>query len=100
MWDSSSHGVGADEPRAGPCAAGVVDQQVDARMPLEDACRGRRDLLAVGDVARLVFVARQARAAARARRRASRPRGELPAQLGADAGGRPVTTATRMSARP
>ena len=41
--------------------AGVVDEQVDARVALEDARRGRLDGLAVGDVARLVLVRRRRR---------------------------------------
>ena len=65
---------------------GVVDEQVDPRVALEHARGHRLDRLAVGDVARLVLVARP-RPAAREADDVPPARAQRAAELGADAGG-------------
>ena len=90
-------GVGVEERRARPIA-GVVDEQVDPRVALEHPCRDRLDGGAVGDVARLVLVARRA-PARRERPTTCQPRARSARHSSAPMPDEaPVTTATRIGA--
>ena len=65
---------------------GVVDEQVDPRVPLEHARGDGRDRRAVGDVALLVLVARPGAGRRESPTTCQPARRERAAQLGADAG--------------
>ena len=78
--------------------AGVVDEQVDARVALEDARGGGVDRCAVGDVALLVLVGGRRRAAREADARASPARAAARTSAAPMPEEAPVTTATRIGA--